>query len=496
MITRRTAKYCVRIVVLAVLAAFLGCANVATNNSVADKNPGVAVSDWREIEGMSASSWQVREQANLALLADDPNHPEAHSQLAEIYFKQFVNGKHNHFKQLARVHAEKALAAKPGDFAVSALYYKVLYTQVRLGDAAQFPSLKKYYQSLPEQYRNSFFPPSLALYLFESERLSPTRDKQQSAELKRILSQALKEQPRNALIHVQLSRFYFDANQIDVAFAMLQQAFRLEPENPQVILALADSYRTKAQRSGCVYDELDAIKRSVGFYKLLLGQPATEPSVHWGLMVNYAHLGLAPLSLREGEQVMGAQAPAANKWIWATFLTYQGQAARAQPLFEAARSQLPKAPSRALVEHYLLRGQWKQAGNAFVDYIGSVERPGVSDLLLASMIEVESQDKAISISSLWRTDKKAAFFSKFDEALAKYWRGEMEEAQFAQQVENSCQKSQFEFYVGYLNLLNNRVGKAREHFEKARAVQQPMHFEVQMASGFLHELLQSRKQPK
>jgi Tfp pilus assembly protein PilF len=417
--------------------------------------------------------------------------------LADIYFKQYLAGKNATFNRLALHHAQKALDAKPGDFNATAAYYKIMYTQVREEGAPEtLARLKKYYANLPAHFRVNFFPPTLAFYLFQIEHTANERSGAKNQELKTLLLDALKEQPRNPLIHLQLSRYYFDANQIEVAFAMLKHAYRLEPTNTQVLLALADSYRTRAQRSACVYDNLDDIKASSQFYKQLLSQQATDAQIHWGLMVDYAHLGLAPLSLREGEQFSSAQANPAYRWVWATFLTYQGQAEKAETVFAAARAQLQKVPSRALVEHHLLRGQWKQAGTAFTDYIASNERPGVTDLLLASMIEAESQDKSLTIASLWRTEKKAAFFSRFDEALAKFWRGELDEAQFAKEVENSCQQSQYDFYVGYLNLLNNRVAKAREHLEKVGKQPQPMQFEVRMATQFLHELLSSRKPAK
>ena len=130
------------------------------------------------------------------------------------------------------------------------------------------------------------------MYLYELEKDKHNREPERRAELKAILRAALKEQPRNALIHVQLSRYYFEARQIALGFAILHQALRLEPENNQVVLALAEAYRTRAQRSECIYDHLDDIKRSTQFYKQLLTQPAsTEETgagqiqmaqVHWG----------------------------------------------------------------------------------------------------------------------------------------------------------------------------------------------------------------------
>jgi uncharacterized protein HemY len=96
------------------------------------------------------------------------------------------------------------------------------------------------------------------------------------------------------------------------------------------------------------------------------------------------------------------------------------------------------------------------------------------------------------VGSLWRTEKKAVFFNSFDEALAKFWRGELTESAFAEQAKSPCQQAEFEFYLGYLHLLNNRVGKAKEAFERARAYPQPMNFETQMAARFLQGLLNNR----
>jgi hypothetical protein len=448
---------------------------------------------WREAEGVSAQQWQENQQQNLALLADDPNHPEAHAQLADIYFKHYILAQNSAFKLWALYHSQKALNAKPHDLAILASHYRLMYTQIRLeGDKGQLERLQKFYRALPEAARTSFFPPSLAFYLYQLDRNKNNPQAVSHAQLKQILQQALHEQPRNALIHVQLSRYFFDAQQIDVAFAILQQAHHLEPENPQVLLALAEAYRIRAQRAECVYEHLDDLKRSTQFYKQLLSQQNVEPQVHWGLMVNYAHLGLAPLSIREGEQAMSRQNTGLNKWSWATFLTYQNQAKRAEELFLIAKAELPKIPTRALVEHYVLLGQWQKAAQAFGDYIGASEQPGVMDLLLASMIQVESQDKSISVPTLWRTQKKAVYFNAFDEALAKFWRSEIDEQIFATFIKSSCQQAEFEFYVGYLNLLNNRIAKAKVLFETAQAHQQPMNFEVQMAAKFLQSLLNNR----
>ncbi|MEY4588241.1 MAG: hypothetical protein RL497_317 [Pseudomonadota bacterium] len=448
---------------------------------------------WRETEGISAQSWQEKQQQNLALLADDPAHPDAHAILADMYFKQLILAASPAFKRWAHYHSEKALKAKPNDLVVRTSHYRLLYTLVRLeGEPAALNQLREFYSTLPESMRNGLFPPSLAFYLYQSEQVHKDSDKNLRAEHRPILLQALKEQPGNALIHVQLSRYYFDSRQIDLAFAVLHQALRLEPTSPQVLLAMAEAYRNLAQRDECIYDHLDEIKRSTQFYKQLLSQPSVEAQVHWGLMVNYAHLGLAPLSIREGEQAIGPQATALNRWGFATFLMYQGQAKRAEELFLSASAEIPKTPSRALVEHYLLLGQWRKAALAFTAYISAAEQPGITDLLLASMIQAESQDKTITLSSLWRTEKKALYFNEFDEALAKYWRGELNEQAFAGHVKSTCQQATFEFYVGYSNLLNNQVAKAKASFEKAKAHPQPMNFEVQMATQFLRGLLDSR----
>ena len=189
---------------------------------------------------------------------------------------------------------------------------------------------------------------------------------------------------------------------------------------------------------------------------------------------------------------MSRQNSGLNTWSWATFLSYQNQPKRAEELFLTARAELPKTPNRALVEHYVLLGQWQKAAQAFTDYIGASEQPGVTDLVLASIIQVESQDKTLSVPALWRTQKKAVYFNTFDEALAKFWRSEIDEQTFASFIKSSCQQAEFEFYIGYLNLLNNRIAKAKSAFEAARAHQQPMNFEVQMASKFLRELLNTR----
>ncbi len=462
---------------------------------------------WQSADGASALDLRERQRQYLALLADDVDHPDAHGQLSELYFKQYLINKNAEFKHWALYHGHKALKAKPQDLTLLAAYYRLLYSQVRLeGELQSLAQLKGFYAGLPEVARKSFYPPSLAFYLYQLEQDKPPRDNSRRGELKTILQQALKEQPSNALIHLQLSRYYFDARQIDVAFAMLHQALRLEPDSTQVVLALAEAYRTRAQRSECIYTHLDDLKRSSGFYKQLLliptaadeqaGAQATLPQVHWGLMINYAHLGLAPLSLREGDQAINADSPALNKWFFATYLTYQNQSKRAEAFFSAAKSQLPKTPTRAEVEHYLLQGQWQKAAEAFGRYIADSEQPGVTDLLLASMIQVELQDKSVSIASLWRTPKKAVYFNEFDEALAKYWRGELTEALFAAQVKSVCQQAEFEFYVGYLNLLNNRVAKAKEAFESAKAHPQPLNFEVQMAARFFQSLLNNRAPAK
>lgn len=458
---------------------------------------------WQAAESTTAQAWQAQQRQYLALLADDANHPDAHSQLAELYFKQYITQKNTDFQNWALYHAQKALNNKPGDLTLLAAYYRLLYTQLRMeGDKQALASLQAFYAGLPLAARSSFYPPSLAFYLYRLEQDKNNRDDTRRSELKAILMQALKEQPGNALIHVQLSRYYFDARHIDVGFAMLHQAQRLEPNNPQVVLALAEAYRARAQRTECVYEHLDDIKRSTQFYKQLLtpavndedgASPQTPgPQVHWGLMINYAHLGLAPLSIREGDLAITAETPAINKWLFANYLTYQNQPKRAQALFWAAQQQLNTIPTRALVEHYLLQGQWQQAAQAFSAYIADNDQPSVTDLLLASMIQVELQDKSVSVQTLWRTSKKAVFFNAFDEALAKFWRGELTEADFAAQIKSACQQSEYEFYVGYLHLLNNRVAKARESFELAKAHPQPINFEVQMAARFLQGLLNNR----
>lgn len=498
-----------RLALACILCALCSCASPTRVKTSAPVAPAANELNlpWQSTEGASPQQWQTQQAHYLALLADDANQPDAHQKLAELYFKQYLVDKNADFKLWALYHAQKALAAKPEDLSLLAAYYRLMYTQVRMeGDKSALARLQAFYTGLPLAARNSFYPPSLALYLYELEKDKHNREPERRAELKAILRAALKEQPRNALIHVQLSRYYFEARQIALGFAILHQALRLEPENNQVVLALAEAYRTRAQRSECIYDHLDDIKRSTQFYKQLLTQPAsTEETgagqiqmaqVHWGLMINYAHLGLAPLSIREGDQAVTPDAAAMNKWIFATYLTYQNQAKRAEPLFSAAHTQLPKIPTRAAVEHFMLQGQWQKAAQAFGDYIVDNEQPGVSDLLIASMIQVEAQDKSISMNSLWRTAKKAVFFNSFDEALAKFWRGEITEAAFADQIKSPCQQAEYEFYLGYMHLLNNRVGKARDAFELARAHPQPMNFEVQMAGRFLQGLLTNRAPTK
>ena len=92
-------------------------------------------------------------------------------------------------------------------------------------------------------------------------------------------------------------------------------------------------------------------------------------------MINYAHLGLAPLSIREGDQAVTPDAAAMNKWIFATYLTYQNQAKRAEPLFSAAHTQLPKIPTRAAVEHFMLQGNGKKRLKPLVTILLTTSSP-------------------------------------------------------------------------------------------------------------------------
>ena len=53
-----------------------------------------------------------------------------------------------------------------------------MYTQVRMeGDKSALARLQAFYTGLPLAARNSFYPPSLALYLYELERINTTANR-------------------------------------------------------------------------------------------------------------------------------------------------------------------------------------------------------------------------------------------------------------------------------------------------------------------------------
>ncbi len=426
------------------------------------------------------AQWQL-------LLRDDTNNPDALFHLAEIYGQRFQTLGNQSDKLLAIEHGQKVLLARPEDFAAQTLLYSVYYSAVRRGQQDDVKPLEALYAKVPLALRKGFFPPALASYLRELDGENNPRN---IAKEKQLLLQAIAQQPQNGLLHVQLARYFFEQNAPDLGFASLHQALRFEPENPDVLIALGESYRSRAGHGDCVYEHLDDIKTSVQFLKQAMARKPQGNDVHFGLMINYAHLGLAPLSLREGDIWMAQMNPtqlangpqlAQQRSTLAIFNAYQGQPQRAAELFQQAAL----STGRGYVEYLMLQRRWQDAAAAFPSYVQSLKQPGVLDLMMAAIIQGELANDKVGIDDLWRTDKKAVFYSPWDQALAKYWRGASTEMEFKSAATNVCESADYEFYVGYSYVLHNRLSEAKAHFEKARGYALPMNFESRLAETFL-----------
>jgi tetratricopeptide (TPR) repeat protein len=470
------------------LALLPGCAPQATQKKATDKSLKL-----QPIESTSVQQWQDKISQWTQLLESDPSNPDAHQGLGEIYAKQYYHAQQNPFKDKALQHLRQVLVARPNDFSAQTLMYGLYYVTVKnTGSAADKRELQQLYTQFNPVLRTGVYPPSLADYLYVGEQIKKASTVPERtaavAQQRQLLRQALHEQPTNGLLHMQISHDYMQAGKPHLGLAMMLQGQRLEPENVALTAGVADAYRSYAYQNDCVYDHMDAIKKSTQWYKTALAQNAQEDDVHWGLMVNYAHQGLAPLSIREGEMALAKQPSAWARWNLALFLSYQGQPEKAQGLFDTALKEQPQMPNRALVEHYMLQGQWQKAAEIFPQYISQRQQPTIADLIVAAVIRAEADSPSVTLESLWRTEKKAQFYSAWDEAIAKFWRRDISDTELKNQVKSSCQAADYEFLVGYNKLLLSKIAEAKQHFEKAQAYPQPMNFESRLAKTLLKSL--------
>lgn len=426
-----------------------------------------------------------------ALLKVDAHNPDALFQMADYYAKRYIAAGNLQDKHKALHYSAKVFLVKPNDFATQTLVYGVYYQSVRKGQLTDFTALKSTYAQISSPFRPAFFPPSLALYLHAQEAPQAAKP---AGDNKNLLLQAISEQPKNALLHVQYARLLLNDEHTEAALAVLQQALHLEPENAEVLLALGNVYRIKAQGLECVYEHLDDINKSTHYLKKAWAQQPKGADAHYGLMLNYAHLGLHPLSLREGDLWLknqtteGAANPAAvnqSRVIVAVLNAYQGDFAKASALF----AQVPQVErQRGYLEALVLQAKWQQAAQVFPEYIQWQPQPSLQDLMLASMIVFEVNSPAVTLASLWKTEKKARFYSPWEEALAQFWRKDISLQALQTKAISPCQQADYEFYAGYFNWVSAQLKPAKAHFEKAKQMNQPLNFEAKMAEVFLRQL--------
>ena len=411
-----------------------------------------------------------------------PDNPEILYQLALAYWDEAEDSNSQPNRDKALHYFKQVLVLAPENTATLQAIYNVHYKNTLRQGQVNIEEAKTSYQSLPLDVRQQLNPPSLALFIHTYIKQSKAEEKQYS-ELQQLLMDAIIEQPLNENAYIHLASLYRAQGYYPLALANLKFASEQIPDSAELYTAIAKTYESRAESSGCSYEHLSQLNAAIEFYKRAIPLDAENPELHFNLAQLYLDKNQYQLALNETRIILELDPTAENLAFMAQQYSMYNQQEKAKALLTKARHQGLKVQDSSLHEIYMYAGDWPAAAQAFTDYAKNRASLNAYDAIKADIISRESN---LNLLPAIR-DKEIHFSSDWEAAVFAFWTDKITRQQLAKQAHNRCERTELYFYSGYRNLITGNNLQARQELTAAIAENTYRFIERPLARHFLEK---------
>lgn len=411
-----------------------------------------------------------------------PDNPEIRYQLALAYWDEAEKSDSQESRDQALHHFKQVLALAPDNAVTLQAIYNVHYKNTLRQGEVNISEAKASYRSLPPDIREQLNPPSLALFIHTYIEQSKAEEKHYP-QLQQLLLDAINEQPLNQNAYIHLASLYRSQGYYPMALAHLKLASERIPGSAEIYTAIAKTYESRAESSGCSYEHVSQLNSAIEFYKRAIPLDAKNPELHFSLAQLYLDKNQYQLALNETEIILELDPTAENLAFMAQQYSMHNHQKKAKVLLTKARNQGLKVQDSSLHEIYMYAGDWPAAAQAFADYAKSRKSLNAYDAIKADIISRESKRDLLPVIH----DKEIHFSSDWEAAVFAFWTEKITRQQLARQAHNRCERTELYFYSGYRNLITGDNLKAKQELTAAIAENTYRFIERPLARHFLEK---------
>jgi len=442
----------------------------------------------QELEGWADSSQLALLQTAAAAQPDDPKTQfalaAAYAEAALARDAQALDSTQS--RALALQYFERVLVLAPGNIVTLNAIYNLHYRHTLTAGESAYQAAKSSFEQLSPDMQRHSRPPALALFVYFYLQQTAAGHKDY-AKLQQLLLQAIGEQPQSDTSYIQLAALYRQQGYSPLALATLKEASTAIPLSAELVRAIAKTYEDRAQAQGCSYEQGEALRDALGYYKQAVALDTDHAQTHFNLAQLYLDQNQPQLALNEAQILYELDAKPENMAFIAEQYALMGQDARALTILAQAQ-QLGLAESDAgQHEIYMYTGQWQRAAEAFSHYLTARESLSVYDLIKADIINHQSGanfDQAFS-------GRQVQSHSTWESAIYAFWMRQLSKEQLQTLARNRCERTEFYFYTGYRALLAGDNQGARSAFSAALQQNTYRFIERPLARQFLTQLANS-----
>ena len=446
---------------------------------------------------MRFSSEQVEEA-----LGENADEIQKNLLLSNFYMSKYHQTGEIGYLEQAIESVQKAVHLQP-DFVFSRIMLYGFLSQKAIvqKDEALLAQLEAHYQALRqsslelEDFKQIPPPAHVAgalYYRISSEPMEEEEELRYEQKAIDVLQQAIRINPDFYGSHLLLGRIFYVQDKNDLAFSEVQEAIRLNGNDPDNYELLGDIYADNIHRAEDGWDE-EAIIEGIRAYKQAIRLAPRHVGAHQGLSGLYIHQGAYNLAVMEGKiAVELSDNPFSHRLLGISLLFAKDYKQAIQEYREGLRQDKNKSYAILHAEIafvHFLQSRFEDAAKEYQKYI---ELEDADHLNTYSVIhyyltleQIGKQKKAQKLLSEYLPDFDG---EEWELALLQFHLGKLSERELLNQAGNHRGKlSEAFFYAGYQYLLRGESNKAQRYFQKVVDTKAYCHYEYLVAGARLNE---------
>lgn len=422
--------------------------------------------------------------------------------LSNFYMTKYNQTREIKYLERAIESAQQAFSLQPNFVPTRMILYMCLSEKAIVQkDETLITQLEPHYQvlmgsSLEPEYLKQIPPPAYfagaMYYNISSEPM--TKEEKLKYEQKAIdaLEQAIKVNPDYYGSHLLLGRIYYVQDKNDLALSEVQEAIRLNSNDPNNYELLGNIYADNIHWAENCWDS-EAITEGIRAYKEAIRLAPNHISAHRGLRRLYIHQGAYNLAVMEGRIAVELSDSALSHYNLGAALLYAQDYEQAISEYREALKQ-DKDNSYAILHAeialvHLLQGSFEDAAKEYQQYIKLEKTADLNPYAMMhyhlALKQIGKHEEAHKLLE----DYLPNFDGKeWELALLQFHLGKLSETELLSQVGNKCERCEALFFAGYQYLLKGEPEKAQTYFQKALDTKAYFDYQYLAARARLSEL--------